>query len=106
MVAHRASHQAEGPQVGDTHDSALRGDARLAHRCDDAGMKHAPRLDVLQAAIVAVAAALHPDQASVARAVLLAGVADLEDRPGCAADDAAAAAALDAVLEVLVRIGD
>lgn len=62
-----------------------------------------PHLDVLQAAIVALAAALQPDQATVARAVLLAGVADLEDRPGGAAEDAAAAGALAAVLTALVR---
>lgn len=54
------------------------------------GMRHDPRFDVLQAAIVALAAALHPDQASFARAALLAGVADLEDRPGGADEDAAA----------------
>ena len=50
------------------------------------------RLDVLQAAVVALMATLPPDRAALARAVLLAGVA------ASGAADAAAARALAAVL--------
>lgn len=68
-------------------------------------MAHTPHLDVLQAAVVALAAALRPDQAAVARSVLLAGVADLEGRPAFAEADAAAAGALAELLDVLALVG-
>ena len=64
-------------------------------------MRTDPRLDVLQAAVVALAAALRPNQALFARAMLLAAVADLEDLPVRASDDAVAAGTLTAVLDAL-----
>lgn len=64
-------------------------------------MRSDPRLDVLQAAVVAMAAALRPDQAAVASNVLRAGVADLEDRGWPADGDAAAACCLADVLQAL-----
>jgi hypothetical protein len=47
---------------------------------------------------MALAAVLHPDQAAVARSLLLAGMADLEDREGSGDADAVAAGNLAAVL--------
>lgn len=67
-------------------------------------MRSDPRLDVLQAAVVALAAALRPDQAVIARAVLLAGVADLQDQPVRAVDDAVAAGVLAAILDALAAL--
>lgn len=54
--------------------------------------------------MVAIASALRPDQAAVARAVLLAGVADIEDQPVRAVDDAAAAGVLAAILDALAAL--
>lgn len=64
-------------------------------------MHQDPRLDVLQAAVLALMATLPPDRAATARALFLAGVADLEERPADAAADAAAAGTVAALLEVL-----
>ena len=103
LVAHQVRHPNRGTRPGVTRSGAPRGDATQAQRGHDPGMAHNPRLDVLQAAVVALAAALRPEQAAYARAVLLAGVADLEDRPAGSAEDAVAAGALAAVLGALVR---
>lgn len=82
----------------DTPHRAMPGARRVATMH---GMRSDPRFEALQAAVVALAVALRPEQAAVARGVLLAGVADLKDREGSGADDAAAAGILAAVLAAL-----
>ncbi len=46
------------------------------------------RLDVLQAAVVALAATLKPDQARLARAALRASVAEMDEEPAPEAAEA------------------
>ena len=64
------------------------------------------RLDVLQAAVMALIATLPPARADLTRTLILAGVADLDDQHASGTADAAAAGTLAAVLAALVRIGD
>lgn len=103
---HGASYPYRGTPLGDTRRPALRGDARQAQRGQHADPWHRTHTSTfcrppswpwpLRCTLIK----------PLARAVLLAGVAELEDRPGGAAEDAAAAGALAAVLAALVRIGD
>lgn len=98
-------HQFGFTHPGGTHRHTQPGDA-----LEDPGGHHADmrrttpadaRLDVLQAAVVALMAVLPPDRAATARALFLAGVADLEDRPADAAADAAAAGTVATLLGAL-----
>jgi hypothetical protein len=61
------------------------------------------RQDALQAALIALAAALTPERARFARRVFLAGVADLEDRH---ARDHAADAAMAGVIAAMLAALD
>lgn len=81
------------------------GDARARPLEQHGGMAHTTptdaRIDVLQAAVLAMAATLEPDRAALTRALFLAAVADLERRPTSGEADAAAAGTLAAVLQSL-----
>lgn len=60
------------------------------------------RLDVLQAAVLALAASLPPERAEFTRRIFAAAVADLDDRlAGDAEADAAASGVVSAVLATL-----
>ena len=101
-MAHGVIHPERGPQPGVVPRPAPTGDAESPRYRDHAGMRSDPRLDVLQATVGALAVALRPDQAAVARAVLLAGLADPEEQVGGGADHAAAAGTMSTILGALV----
>ena len=61
------------------------------------------RLDVVQAAVIALIATLPPDRTDLTRTLILAGVADLDERHASGTADAAAAGTLAAVLGSLAR---
>ena len=61
------------------------------------------RRDVVQAAVIALIATLPPDRTDLTRTLILAGVADLDERHASGTADAAAAGTLAAVLGSLAR---
>ena len=97
------------PQKVGTHTDPLQGDVLAQVAMHHAAMKIdtlEARLDALQAAVIALAAALPPERAHFARRMFLAAVADLEDRhERDHAADAAAAGVVVALLATLDQAG-